>query len=179
MRSNTTGGDGGCKSCQAAKVERLAEEFGSILSENASDIIGSVLSEQVDLASLIAMFKPMLEKLMKKFGVDSSDIFDMAESYLGEGTLQNLMEQGYKETPIYEEEDDDWFWIIIIVIILGVIYYVYQRRRKKKHQYRNPNRPGGGGGHPGGGGNPDDIPVEDLPDFPGDVTSLPPGPGFA
>ena len=180
MRSNNSSrsrnNSSGCKPCQAAKVERLAEEFGSILSENSSDIIGSVMTEGFDIASLITMFKPLLEKLMKKFGVGTSDIFDMAESYLGEGTLQNLME----DLPV-EEDDDDWIWIVIIIIIAGVVYYLYQRRRKKKHRRPNPGGGGGGGTHPGDNPQPSDTPIDDIPDFPSDVTQVtdPDGNGWA
>ena len=146
MRSNTTRGTSNCKPCQVAKVERLAEEFGSILSENSSEIISSVLSEGFDIASLITMFKPLLQKLMNKFGVDTSDIFDMAEDFIPEGYLQNLMLE-QSGIPIEDDDDDDWFWILIIVIIGGLIVYQWSKKKKKKRN--RPTNPGGGGG--GGG----------------------------
>lgn len=146
MRSNTTRGTSNCKPCQVAKVERLAEEFGSILSENSSEIISSVLSEGFDIASLITMFKPLLQKLMNKFGVDTSDIFDMAEDFIPEGYLQNLMLE-QSGIPIEDDDDDDWIWILIIVIIGGLIVYQWSKKKKKKRN--RPTNPGGGGG--GGG----------------------------
>ena len=172
MRSNNTSrsrnNSSGCKPCQAAKVERLAEEFGYILSENSSDIIGSVMTEGFDIASLVTMFKPLLEKLMKKFGVGTSDIFDMAESYLGGGALQNLMEM---EIPLEQDDDDDWVWIIIIVIIAGVVYYLMRKKKRRGHKRQGVgDGTGDGGTHPGDAENVEDI--ENIPNFPQQLTDL-------
>ena len=188
MRSNTTRGTSNCKPCQVAKVERLAEEFGSILSENSSEIISSVLSEGFDIASLITMFKPLLQKLMNKFGVDTSDIFDMAEDFIPEGYLQNLMLE-QSGIPI-EDDDDDWIWILIIVLIGGYFVYQYVRRKKKRRRRTTPRptnpgggddddtTPGSGGDTAPGSGGGQDWPGSSPGGF-GDLTSLPGDEGWA
>jgi len=143
--------NGKCTPCQRAKVEQMLESF------------GDTLNEEFDIESLIQMFKPMIVEFMKKYGVDTSDMFDLGESYLGEGVIQNLLE--FDSAPILpeeQEEDDDWGWIWWIIIIGGIIYYIKKKKKKK----RGP-QPGGGGGGGGIG-----------PDHPGDGGDGPgPGPG--